>query len=136
MTNDQFFVGVSNPKEIRKDLLMSSKQVVEALVALEQYKAVREEKQALLAELKKNMDSLVFLNKKLRSHLPRVKHAPRTAQIAHDHMLKSEIEAKKKQEPKKAVKQQKVAPPPKKKTRLEELREELEQYEKKLAKLE
>ena len=133
MTKENFFVGVSSPKEIRRELLISSKQTVEALVAYEKYKDVREQKLNLLNELKKSMDSLVFLNKKLRSHLPRMKEVPHTRAIAHDHVL----EMPKAQVQKGAVqKKPEQKPVPKRKSRLEQLREDLDSYEKKLANLE
>lgn len=145
MTKDSFFVGISNPQEVRKDLLLSSKQLVQALVAYEKYKDIREEKLGLLMELKKSMDSMIFLNKKLRSHLPRVKTTPVRVKINHEHMLESERKAqelakatkkKKTSSKKKTTSKKKTASKPAPKSRLEQLREDLEKFDKKLSTLE
>ena len=137
MTDQSFFVGVNNPKEIRKDLILSARQMTQALVAYEKYKEIREEKVSLLQELKKTMDSVIYLNKKLRSHLPRVKTTPKAVPIKHEHMLDSERKAAakkavKKTTTKKTVKKQVPQP----KSRLEQLRAELDRYDAKLSKLE
>jgi len=126
MTDEHFFVGIRNPSELRKDLITCSRDVVTALIKYEeQYKELRFNKGAQLAELKKAVDDLVFLNKKLRSHLPKTK-VMNKVKIKHDCGIKPD---KKKEIVKKKVVH-------KKKTRLEKLKEELAQLDEKVTRIE
>ena len=71
MEEELFFVGIRDPIEIRKELLTSSKNLIDSLRRYEAYKDVKEEKLRHIMELKHVFDELMVLNKKLRNHLPR-----------------------------------------------------------------
>jgi hypothetical protein len=71
MEEELFFVGIRDPIEIRKELLTSSKNLIDSLRKFEQYKDLKQEKQEHILELKRVFDELMVLNKKLRNHLPR-----------------------------------------------------------------
>lgn len=70
-TDHPYYVGVHDAQNLRRDLLTSTKDLLESLKGLEEYKAIRRQKLALIIELKKTVDSLVVLNRKLRSAIPR-----------------------------------------------------------------
>lgn len=70
--SELFFVGIKDPLEIRKELLTSSKNLIDALRRYEKYKIIRETKTAHIIELKRVFDELLILNKKLRGKLPKV----------------------------------------------------------------
>jgi hypothetical protein len=67
-----FFVGIRDPIEIRKELLTSSKNLIDSLKRYEKYKLIRETKTEHIVELKRVFDELLVLNKKLRGKLPKV----------------------------------------------------------------
>ena len=71
MEEELFFVGIRDPIEIRKELLTSSKNLIDSLRKFEQYKDIKEEKSQHIMELKRVFDEILVLNKKLRNHLPR-----------------------------------------------------------------
>ena len=78
MEDELFFVGIRDPIELRKELLTSSKNLIDSLKRYEAYKDVKEEKLLHIMELKRVFDELLVLNKKLRNKLPHipVKAAP------------------------------------------------------------
>jgi hypothetical protein len=65
------FVEIREPSATRRDVLMSTKDVLDALKRYEEYKAVKAEKQKALEQLKKTVDDLLVLNRKLRSRMPK-----------------------------------------------------------------
>jgi hypothetical protein len=81
METELFFVGIRDPIELRKELLTSSKNLIDSLKRYEAYKSVKEEKLRHIMELKRVFDELLVLNKKLRNKLPHipVKAAPTLA---------------------------------------------------------
>lgn len=72
MADEVFFVGIKNHVDVRKELLTSSKSVLDMLRRHEQYAAIKEEKQHLTSELKRVFDELLILNKKLKTKMPKV----------------------------------------------------------------
>jgi hypothetical protein len=68
---DLLFVEIKEPSATRRDILMSSKDVLDALKLYEEYKAVKAEKQNALSQLKRVVDDLLVLNRKLRSKMPK-----------------------------------------------------------------
>ncbi len=72
MEDELFFVGIRDPIEIRKELLTSSKNLIDSLRRYEAYKTVKEEKIRHIVELKKVFDELLVLNKKVRGNLPKI----------------------------------------------------------------
>ena len=71
MEDELFFVGIRDPIEMRKELLTSSKNLIDSLKRYEAYKSVKEEKQQHILGLKRVFDELLVLNRKLRGKLPR-----------------------------------------------------------------
>jgi polyhydroxyalkanoate synthesis regulator phasin len=72
MEEELFFVGIRDPIELRKELLTSSKNLIDSLRRYEAYKDIKEEKLQHVMELKHVFDELLVLNKKLRNRLPRI----------------------------------------------------------------
>ena len=72
MDETLFFVGVKDHVEVRKELLISSKNVLNSLKRYEMFMQVKEEKARVENELQRVFDELLLLNKKLRNHLPKV----------------------------------------------------------------
>ena len=82
MTKKQnFFVGLSDPVRIRRNLLNSSKEIIDSLKRYERYEIIKQTKHEYITELKKVLDELVVLNKKVRIHLPK-------EHIAQEHVQK------------------------------------------------
>src|SRR3990172_7282455 len=81
MENELFFVGIRDPIELRKELLTSSKNLIDSLRRYEAYKDVKEEKLRHVMELKRVFDELLVMNKKLRNKMPHIpiKAAPTLA---------------------------------------------------------
>ncbi|MBW2969269.1 hypothetical protein KY304_01535 [Candidatus Woesearchaeota archaeon] len=80
-----FFVGIDNPVFIRRSILLSSKGIIDCLKKSEGLVDLRLRKQNYLVEFKKIIDELLVLNRKLRSHLPKMhlreKEVPLRAKI-------------------------------------------------------
>jgi hypothetical protein len=72
MEDELFFVGIRDPIELRKELLTSSKNLIDSLRRYEAYKDVKEEKLQNIMGLKRVFDELLVLNKKLRNKLPQI----------------------------------------------------------------
>jgi len=72
MEEELFFVGIRDPVELRKELLTSSKNLIDSLRRYEAFKDLKEEKLQHIIELKRVFDELLVLNRKLRNHLPRI----------------------------------------------------------------
>ena len=79
---EEYFVGIRDPIEVRKELLLGSKDLITSLKKYDNFTHVREEKQKYIEQLKRIIDELLVLNKRLRTHLPKTP-------------LKGPIEAKK-----------------------------------------
>ncbi|HLF54773.1 MAG TPA: hypothetical protein VI612_03570 [Candidatus Nanoarchaeia archaeon] len=72
MENELFFVGIRDPIELRKELLLSSKNLIDSLRRYEAYKTIKDQKLRQIIQLKRVFDELLVLNKKFRGKLPRV----------------------------------------------------------------
>jgi hypothetical protein len=70
MSKENFFVGIKNPTMIRRLLLNSSKDVLDALKDYENFESIKAEKARHIIELKRTIDEILVLNKKLKGHLP------------------------------------------------------------------
>ncbi len=70
-TDDNFYVGVKKPKEVRKSLLESSKKIIENLKDYEKIMSIREEKSKKTAEFKKKIDEITELFSFLKKTFPR-----------------------------------------------------------------
>jgi hypothetical protein len=65
-----FFVGIKDPVRARRDLLTSSKGILDSLKKYDDFASARDEKQKYIVELKRVIDELIVLDKKVRGHLP------------------------------------------------------------------
>ena len=68
-----FHVGIEEPKEIRKNILESTRQVIYSLQRFEKLKAVRIEKAEKIILLKKQIIELLRLVEIFRKELPKTK---------------------------------------------------------------
>ncbi len=64
-------MGIKDPMEVRKELLLGSKDLITSLKKYDEFVHLREAKQKYIEELKIVMDELLVLNKRLRTHLPK-----------------------------------------------------------------
>ena len=71
MTKENFFVGIKNPSNARRLLLNSSKDVLDALKDYENFEDLKAEKAKHIIELKRVLDEILVLNKKLKTHIPK-----------------------------------------------------------------
>jgi len=65
-----FFVGIKDPVRVRRDLLTSSKGILDSLKKYDDFASARDEKQKYIVDLKRVIDELIVLDKKVRGHLP------------------------------------------------------------------
>ena len=72
MDEQLFFVGIREHQTVRKDLLQSSKMLLDSLKRHELYRRVKEDKLRAVNDLKRVFDELLVLNKKFRGKLPKV----------------------------------------------------------------
>jgi len=77
MTDELFFVGIPDHIDVRRELLTSSKNLLDGLKRYERYKNIKEEKLSYVVELKRVFDELLILNKKLRGKMPKTVGTPR-----------------------------------------------------------
>jgi len=80
-----FYVGVKEPVSLRRNLLESSKAIVQSLKDYEKLKSIREERHKKILEFKEKIDEILVLLSGLKEHLPR-------------HKLKEDVYAKSKAE--------------------------------------
>lgn len=66
-----FFVGITDPVFVRRNVLLSSKNLIDCLKKYEGLVDLRLRKQNYVVEFKRVVDELLILNRKLRSHLPK-----------------------------------------------------------------
>jgi hypothetical protein len=70
---DLLFVEIKEPATVRRDVLLSSKDLLDVLKRYEEYRTAKEEKAVVWTQLKRVMDDLLVLNRKLRNKLPKTK---------------------------------------------------------------
>ncbi len=94
MNKDKFFVGIKNPINARRLLLNSSKDILDALKDYESFENLKQEKAKYVIELKRILDEVTVLNRKLKTHLPKtpLQAPPKAARIAR---RRKEISSKK-----------------------------------------
>ena len=73
MVNEVFHVGISNPGDIRRTLLESSKQVIYSLQRFEKVRALRVEKTEAIVKIKSQIAELTQLMLVLKKELPKTK---------------------------------------------------------------
>lgn len=74
---DSYYVGINESTRIRKDLLLCSKSVIDVLKRISLFKELKQRKIEKLQELRQVTDSLIVLNKKIRSKLPEKPEIPK-----------------------------------------------------------
>ena len=115
------FVGITNGSELRRDVLESSKEILESLKEYERFKSTRDEKLRLINQFRDDIKGVSKLISQLRVNLPKIKDLPKTKE--------PEIKAP---EVKKPKKEEKARVEPRQKTELERLEDELNEIESKL----
>ncbi len=116
---EDFFVGIESTKDLRRNILESSREMVHILQSYEKVKEIREEKLRRIKQLKTVLEELKLLGSKLSRALPSVQ----------TRIIEAEKEAKKSL--KKEPRQSKV-----KKEKKEEAKKDLEKLETDLASIE
>ncbi len=71
--NNLFFISIQDPKEIRRNLLETSMQLVDGMKSYEKYKKIKAEKLQKLDRLKKTTATINELAGKIRACLPTIK---------------------------------------------------------------
>jgi len=69
--DDNFFVGIYDPVDVRRNLLESSKEIIKSLQSVERLESIRNEKLKLFRKKKELMNELDILVSKLRDRLPK-----------------------------------------------------------------
>jgi len=122
-----FYAGVHDPKQLRKDVLVSQKAILDSLKKFEHLRQLRAEKELRIAELKKMLSALRIISSQFKTRLPAsaIKMAPKPKPLPEP-------------EPMPVVRKQPVQkkPPVHHKTKLEILEEELARIESKLSSIE
>lgn len=66
----ELYSRINQPKEIRRNLLINSKNIIEQLKSIEEFKLFKEEKVVEILKLKKSVTELAVLVQKLKARLP------------------------------------------------------------------
>lgn len=103
-----FYVGISEPKEVRKNILEASKEFLQALQGYEQVKDLREEKQKAIWELKGILAEVSAKIPVLRTELPHYKISELPKKEAVQEKPKAIIPKPIKTTPKKSVQTRKL----------------------------
>ncbi len=78
---DMFFVGIPNATDLRRQILTNSKTTIGILRDYGEYSQLRGEKLESIIQLKKKVDEIIILNKRIKTLLPKVPDIkPRQAQ--------------------------------------------------------
>jgi hypothetical protein len=72
VNKEPFFVGINDTVFVRRSVLLSSKNLIDCLKKYEGLVDLRLRKQNYVVEFKRVVDELLVLNRKLRSHLPKM----------------------------------------------------------------
>lgn len=75
-----YYMHIENPLEIRKTILESDRMIIESFKHFESYKRIKQQKLALMEEVKAVLQELNEDNKQLQAFLPKVKK-PKAAQL-------------------------------------------------------
>ncbi|MBI2133161.1 hypothetical protein HYU11_00605 [Candidatus Woesearchaeota archaeon] len=70
MKDEYFYVGIEDPGVVRRSILESSKELIQALQRYERFKALRSEKYAQASRLKMLYDGIVALLSEVKADLP------------------------------------------------------------------
>ena len=123
-----FFVGIRDPIEIRRSILESSREMLQLLQRFEKFKVVREEKHAMVEDLKSDIKNLQKLIGSLKGGLPKTELR---VKLKREH--KEVVKAKTKKATKKVQKAEMPKMSKKQMSELEKLESELGAIESKLS---
>ncbi len=70
MSEKDYFVGIYDPLDVRRNLLESSKEIIKSLQSYERLEKIREEKLRLYREMKRLSAELDLLVSKIKQNLP------------------------------------------------------------------
>jgi hypothetical protein len=70
MAEENFYIGIQNPDEIRRYLLESSKEMITTLKKYEEFKRTRMEKAELVAKFNQIMKQINILANRLKKQFP------------------------------------------------------------------
>ena len=82
MSEELFFINVPEPKDVRRNLLEASQQILEGMKSYEKYKKLKAEKLRKIEQLKTTTVQIRELAGKLRGCLPTVKGIPEKAKAS------------------------------------------------------
>ncbi len=80
LQNELFFMKISDPKAVRRNLLEASQHIVEGMKSYEKYKKLKAQKLQKLQSLKNTFEEIKVLAGQLRACLPTVKGIPKAVQ--------------------------------------------------------
>lgn len=135
---DVYYVGVTEPVEIRRNVLEAAKEILESMHRFEKFKAVRIEKGKTVKVLRDQIDDITKMIAKLKSSLPKSEGRIKVGQVAQKVEKKAAKKSALKKEDKKEVKveeEQKLKLTERETTELEKLEAELADIEGKLSQI-
>jgi uncharacterized membrane protein YkoI len=137
---DVFYVGVTEPIEIRRNILECSKDIIQYLQRFEKFKQVRLEKEEEIRKLKETTHDIRVMVRKLKAALPKTKLRAMLHKHEEEVMMSAPVEKETKAAKKKASKksEEKTAQervPERHVTELEKLESELGEIESRLTRL-
>jgi len=118
---ESYFVGVSDPIEVRRNILESSKNMIHVLQKYERFKTLREKKIENITRLNQTIKEINTLISKLKAELPKPPKRKKAFKEEKEEEVKGKPTERK---------------PTKEKSELEKLEEELNKVEEKLTHLE
>ena len=123
-----FYAGVHSPRELRKDVLVSQKALIDCLKKFEHLRQLRAEKELRIVELRKLLSALKIVSGQLKSRLPAnaIKMAPKAKPMPEIEYAPAPV--------RKAPAQRKPTAPAR--TKLQILEDELAKIESKLSSIE
>ena len=91
---EELFAGITEPTELRRELLNSTKMVIDSLKKFESISIIRDQTMQFLSELTKVMREINTLNKKLGQGLPKtnVKAKPVATKIIEEKTKLADLE--------------------------------------------
>lgn len=90
LDDDTYYIGITEPLEVRRTILETSKEIIQAMHRFERFKEIREEKKSTLKDLNQKVSELSILLNTLKSNLPKSTARIKQAQ----EMLNKEAELK------------------------------------------
>lgn len=124
------YILINNPVELRKNLLFSSKLIIQQMMSYEKIKMIREEKKKVIQELSALSIEMVEIYNKLMEVLPK----PIVEEIEKEKTTE-ERTTRRAAKGKKSEKKQQVEEISNKKSKIEKLYEVLKQLDEKIEKL-